>query len=392
METRKTTVLALALAVVGLPVLPALGSDCSIEILFSNPGMGYNDAGQPHEPYEPENPQGYDTIQLWMSDAATGAEADDFYVMTSEGYSMPIKSIGVSTNIVTIELYEPIPVQAWTAVTHCSRTSACIGYLPGDVNSDNISNGVDILAQINCLNYPQLYCTYKWSHDIDRDGDIDEDDLDRLVDLLDGTGYDSWYGESIPDCDCDSIWDAPTVEDVGSRYLAITPADTDGLFDMSFVVTCSTGGSAMYTPAPSGDLNIAILTGSSASADFLTPEEWLDTFDAVYVTGLDLAPDTTYDIEVDYGAWWLSEAATATTWPYGDVEDSGDVDYTDIGCVVDCFKGLFGSPGCTTTEYSCDIAGTATYCLPDGKTDYTDIEDVIRAFQGYPYACNDPCD
>ena len=394
MDTQKTTVFVLTLAVVGLPVLPAFGSNCGVTILYSNPGgFGFPiDAGQPHEPYAPENPQGYDMIQLWMSGDATGAEADDFYIMTSEGNSMPIENIYVSQQVVTLLLYDPIPVQAWTAVTHCSKSNACIGYLPGDVDNSGVTNGADILAQIDCLN-DRTECTFKWCHDIDRDDDIDEDDLDRLMDLLDGVGYDPWYGESIPDCDCGSIWAAPTVEAAGSRYLAITPADPDGLFDMSFVVTCSTGGSPMYTSGSGGDLNISILTSNPASAAFQTPDEWLGEFDAVHVTGLDLAPSITHDIEADYGASWLSEAATATTWVWCDVDDSGDVDYTDIGCMVDCFLGNCGGSGCeNATIYSCDVAGTTTFCLPDGVCDFTDIGACVDAFKEYPYPCNDPCD
>ena len=148
----------------------------------------------------------------------------------------------------------------------------------------------------------------------------------------------------------------------------------------------------MYAYTPGGDLNISILTGSSAYAAFLTPEEWLGEFDAAYVTGLDLSPDITYDIEADYGAGWLSEAATATTWPYGDLDDSGDADMTDLSCIMDCFQGIFGGPGCNTTEYSCDIAGGQTFCMPDAETDFADISDELDAYKGYPYSCNDPCD
>ena len=380
----------------GLPVLPAMGSDCTIGIWISDPGFGgLHDAGQPYDPSTPETPQGYDIIKLWMTGVTTYAEVGDFHVMTSEGNSMPIKSFSKGGSIVTLELYEVIPVQAWTAVIHCSKTSACMGYLPGDVDSNGISDADDIVAQRACLD-DWGECNGRWSNDIDRDGDIDEDDMDRLIDLFDDEVYDpDWDGEEIPACDCDSIWDAPTVEAVGSRYLAITPADPEGLFDMSFVVTCSTGGSAMYTPEPSGDLNISILSGNSANADFLTPTEWLDTFDtfdALYVTGIDLAPETTFDVEVDYGPSWLSTAGTGTTWVYGDVDDSGYVDYIDISCTVDCSQGSFGEPGCDTTEYSCDVAGETTFCLPDGETEDTDIYDVVDAFLNYPYSCNDPCD
>lgn len=198
---------------------------------------------------------------------------------------------------------------------------------------------------------------------------------------------------SIPDCDCSAIWDAPTVDAAGSRYLAITP-DEDVPFDMSFVVSCSAGGSDMYTQEPSGSLNVSTLTYSSGSADFLPPDEWLDSFDALYVKGTDLAPDTTYSVEVDFGASWNSSAATATTWPYGDVDDSGGADMKDVACVVECYGGNFGTTACpNSTEYTCDVVGeTGSMCLPNEVCDFRDISDVVAAVQSGTYPCSDGCD
>lgn len=171
MQIRRTAILILAITFLALPALPAVGSDCNISISLTSPFNGIVDARQPYEPDDAENPQGTTTIQFWMSSSAASAEEEDFHIMASNGEVLAIDSFDISGQIVTIGLEEPIPAGTVIALTHCSRTSSCFGYLPGDVDGNGTSNAADVVYHVDCLN--EVEDCELWQCDIDRDNDCD---------------------------------------------------------------------------------------------------------------------------------------------------------------------------------------------------------------------------
>lgn len=84
----------------------------------------------------------------------------------------------------------------------------------------------------------------------------------------------------------------------------------------------------------------------------------------------------------------LSPPGTGNTWVWGDVTGEGTVDFTDVSCVVDGFRGLFNPP--CTSLYADDLMG----CEPDANIDFTDIDAAVSAFMHIPFSsfCPDPCE
>jgi hypothetical protein len=68
---------------------------------------------------------------------------------------------------------------------------------------------------------------------------------------------------------------------------------------------------------------------------------------------------------------------------FGDLDNSGVVDFTDISLSVDYFLGEYDVP-----LGQVDIAP----CPPDGVQDFRDIAETVDAFlSGGQYPCDAPC-
>ncbi|MCH8251862.1 MAG: VCBS repeat-containing protein [Planctomycetes bacterium] len=173
----------------------------ALAIISSDPPDGAIDARQPSEP-DGSNEAGWDGIDLTFGSDASGVSVDDFTIESDpDPDAAPvIDSIEIDGNTAALAFSSIIPVKNWTIVTHvASGTSARIGYLPGDVNNDGLSNANDVLALIDILNGvvdpPPEYQT-----DTDRSGQTNPSDVLRVIDLLNGAGvYEAFNGASLPD-------------------------------------------------------------------------------------------------------------------------------------------------------------------------------------------------
>ncbi len=73
-----------------------------------------------------------------------------------------------------------------------------VGFLPGDVNLDGVSNATDILSLIDGLNGVTPLPLEQM--DINRSGLASASDILRLIDLLNGaSSTQPWLGASLPD-------------------------------------------------------------------------------------------------------------------------------------------------------------------------------------------------
>ena len=146
-----------------------------------------------------------------------------------------------------------------------------------------------------------------------------------------------------------------------------------------------------------GPFNVARVTDTPGAHSVLTPGDWGGT---VYITGLEIVPETLYDVQVDCGlpgAPQLSPATTVTTLLWGDmagiISESGAIlpdgkaNFTDIGAVVDAFRSSPTAP----PVYAADLYG----CIPDQIINFTDIGGAVDGFKGLSYSayslCANPC-
>lgn len=139
----------------------------------------------------------------WYFDPPTQCVSPGAFFVTQNGVGGAPPTVSavtpVANNGLQIRLSRPIEPKAWTTITHAPTLSTgSIGFLPGDVNSDQFSNPVDILALVDFLNGigPALPLT---STDLDRSGIPAPADLIMLIDLLNGSGdLDSYLNAHLP--------------------------------------------------------------------------------------------------------------------------------------------------------------------------------------------------
>ena len=81
-----------------------------------------------------------------------------------------------------------------TIIHNTSKSKACLGFLPGDVNGDGTTSPADQLDLIDALNGVKKLPIY--STDIDRSGVTAPADLLAFTDLFNA----GWNGKSLPPC------------------------------------------------------------------------------------------------------------------------------------------------------------------------------------------------
>jgi len=192
-------------------------------------------------------------------------------------------------------------------------------------------------------------------------------------------------GNPCPDPDsCDDVadncggCDAPMVVAEGCRYLAVTP--TAGEDPVTLLVA-----------ADRDDPNVSCVSryvqaDGSLDVDpvYQTPAQW----GTVHVFGMEIVPSTKYEVHTDCrfeGSGFLSSAARATTWIWGDVNNDGAAQIDDVTLVYDGSQDIF--PDGVTLE-NLDVSP----CLPDGVIDTDDVAAVEQAYMGAPYPCPVPCE
>ncbi len=137
--------------------------------------------------------------------ALIGLVPTSFAVTTVPATTAPtVATVAVDSvaNTATVILSDTIPPGHWTCIIHlASRVRWCMGYLPGDVNSDRLVAVGDINRLIDCLNNAAVPACHGWQTDIDRSSVPFSPDILREIDLLNGASpYSVWLTESLPPC------------------------------------------------------------------------------------------------------------------------------------------------------------------------------------------------
>lgn len=167
--------------------------DCGLDARQSPPGAG--PAGE------------IDAILVKFLCALEGAVQADFEVfhVPAQDPAVAIDHIMVEDNEVHVMLDAAIPLQKWTCLRHIpSDSQTCVGYLPGDVNNDEISTAEDVVALVADLDaglmaIPQQSLTLIQC-DLDRSGECTPQDILRAIDLLGGEDqmFASWNNNPMP--------------------------------------------------------------------------------------------------------------------------------------------------------------------------------------------------
>ncbi len=115
---------------------------------------------------------------------------------------------------------------------------------------------------------------------------------------------------------------------------------------------------------------------------YLTPATWA----TVHVRGEEIIPESTYTASVELAGGASSATSSAATWAWGDVDNSGLVNFVDINLIVQAFQGDF-----TLVTFE---AANLDPCIPNGEINFNDINQGVAAFQQQPYSatgCPTPC-
>ncbi len=162
------------------------------------------DARQPYPPSTPGSPQGWNAITLTIDcDDTSSLSVGDFAVTTTPAGNTPgIASLAPNGASLMVQFADPIPPGSWTCVEFVpSGAKRCLGFLPGDVNSDRTTAPVDILELIDHLNGVRVPPLGLSQADIDRSNLIAPADILSEIDLLNGaSGFLPWNGKNIPVC------------------------------------------------------------------------------------------------------------------------------------------------------------------------------------------------
>ena len=183
----------------GQVTLRIIDPDAPLRIITSDPPNGAIDARQPSDPAATIG-LGWDTVQISLNGEVCGAVPTDFTVVEENGAPPAptvIDVVQISPSSYQLVLSDILEPGAWTTVTHVpSASSTRIGFLPGDVNGNRVSNAADVTALISDLDGANAS---EWSTDIDWSGQLTAADLIALVDLLNGAqAFIDWDGFTLP--------------------------------------------------------------------------------------------------------------------------------------------------------------------------------------------------
>ena len=164
----------------------------------------------------------------------------------------------------------------------------------------------------------------------------------------------------------------PSAAGGGARALTVTPQSCSG--QVAVLVTSPDYPCVSMYVGADGILAV--------TPEMRTPAEWAD----VAVRGELIVPSSTYTIQC-WASDALSEAASATTWMWGDVDNDEDVDVDDILLIIQAFQSNFSQ----VTLAAADLHP----CTPNDDINIDDILSAIAAFQNKTYAdtgCPIPCE
>jgi hypothetical protein len=173
-------------------------------VVWVDPPDGVVDAGQPHAVTSVDPPQGIDRV---IVEAPGGAPASCWCLCESDQtVAGPNDILGVTegpAGTYEIELVRPITAGAATSLTYGNSATAYFIAHPANVNADDFSGPLDILAMIDILNgvFEPPYGDY--SADVDRTNVVAPLDILRVIDLLNGgDAFDPWIGTQRPASTC----------------------------------------------------------------------------------------------------------------------------------------------------------------------------------------------
>jgi hypothetical protein len=171
--------------------------------------------------------------------------------------------------------------------------------------------------------------------------------------------------------------DAPVIVAEGSRYVRITPQPHSTPVALQLVGDPTDSQVACFSAYVQADGTLG------SSPVFLEPAAW----GVVHVTDPAVIPKKRYRVHTDCrfdGSGFVSAAASAQTWRWGDVNGDGVSGIDDVFITIDMANG---SPPPGVSVQNVDMMP----CQPDGNVDQADVEAVQAAFGGANSPCNAPC-
>jgi hypothetical protein len=170
---------------------------------------------------------------------------------------------------------------------------------------------------------------------------------------------------------CDHTSCAMTVAAAGSRWLDVTPPT--GLSSVALKVSAAGFGCLPKYVDATGALTSSPVFRSSA--------QW----GTMKVGDRPIVPGTAYTVQAEVVPGTPIGAGAATTWAWGDANNSGGVSVFDIVCALDGFQSIFTH----CTSYGVDQNGAAV--AHPVTIDLNDVIAVLDAFSGTPYPDATPC-
>ncbi len=173
--------------------------------------------------------------------------------------------------------------------------------------------------------------------------------------------------------------ETPIVEGISGEYLRVTPQDSFIPVPVALRVTSPDWPCLNQYVSASGQL---VAPGFKV---FKLPSEW----GAIVVYNQNIVPSSVYHVEAECGSY-RSAPGIDSTWIWGDINNDGDVNVSDIALMTYAFQGYYDIPG-RATFYAANIAACPSPWNPNNSIDVTDISTVVAAFKHEPYWCSLPC-
>jgi hypothetical protein len=178
---------------------------CSSPLVSADPPDGTVDARRPIPP-EGGPAAGIGSVDQPINVYVEQAQADAgcFTLCESATFGLDPNSVTFVQDHISgryeIFLARPITPGAVTTLYYGDRVAARYYYHPGNVNGDDVTNPLDLLAIVDILNGVTEAPWGVYSDDIDRSGQLSPQDILALIDLLNGAGQlDPWNGTPRPD-------------------------------------------------------------------------------------------------------------------------------------------------------------------------------------------------
>jgi len=164
---------------------------------------------------------------------------------------------------------------------------------------------------------------------------------------------------------------APQAADLGPKSVSATPA------------ACADQVAILVTSDDFPCLSLYVAADGTLSATpvFQTPGAW----GTVVLRAEEIVPESSYRLQSETAGGVLSGTTQVTTWMWGDVDNDGIANFTDILFIVQVFQGNLANASMETADLE--------PCVPNQTVNLADVQRAVGAFQGSPYSdvCPIPC-